>query len=244
MILEKPQIFNQFPEIIFGLSTKFKTSQNDKFNFNMSKSIGDKDINVEENRRTFFESIGLSVNSVIVQKQIHSDIINVVDEYSSGLVGDALITRKSNLGLAVSTADCTNIYLYDSGKKIIAAVHSGWAGTEKRILEKTLIRMKTEFSCNPKNIYCYFGPSICQLNYEVGDEFKAKFDAKYLIPKNGKYLLDLKSANKHMLINYGIPNNQIEDSEICSFENEKFHSYRRDKDYSGRALGVIAINGI
>jgi copper oxidase (laccase) domain-containing protein len=64
-----------------------------------------------------------------------------------------------------------------------------------------------------------------------------------LIPQNGKLLLDLKTANKDILIKYGVPKNQIEISEICSFENEKFHSFRRDKEKSGRALGVIAIKG-
>ncbi len=104
----------------------------------MSKSIGDIEELVLSNRAQLFNKLGLSLDSVIVQKQTHSDIVNVVDKFDENLEGDALITKSKNLGLAISTADCTNIYLYDSENKVIAAVHSGWMGTEKRILEKTL----------------------------------------------------------------------------------------------------------
>jgi YfiH family protein len=207
----------------------------------MSRSIGDDENKVLSNREKFFNSLGLSNQSVIVQKQIHSDIVNIVDEFKVDLEGDALITRTKNLGLAISTADCNNIYLYDPKENVIAAVHSGWMGTEKRILEKTLQILFNHFNANPNNLFVYFGPSICQDNYEVGAEFKTKFNDKYFSKRGEKFLLDLKSANKDILVNAGVPKSQIEISEICSFENNNFHSYRRDKNKSGRALGVIAL---
>jgi hypothetical protein len=240
MILNKPNIFKQFPNLIFGLSKKY-VMRGDKFNFNMSKSIGDDEKSVSKNRQDFFFMLGLNLENVIVQKQIHSDIVNVVTKFRSGIEGDALITSTKNLGLAISTADCTNIFLYDSSQEIIAAVHSGWAGTEKKILKKTVDIMINEYSTNPKNLFVYLGPSICKDNYEVGTEFINKFESKYLSDKGEKYLLDLKQANKDMLLNSGLRENQIEISEICSFGNEQYQSYRRDKDISGRALGVIAM---
>ena len=241
MIIAKPKIFEQFPEIVFGLNKKSEHNKFDKFAFNMSKSIADSEELVVSNRLFFFNRLGLNPKNVIIQKQIHSDIVNVVDEFTEDLEGDALITKSKGLGLAISTADCTNIYLYDSLKKVIAAVHSGWMGTEKRILEKTLNILFNKFDSNPADIFAYFGPSICQKNYEVGEEFKKKFEDKYLLPQNGKLLLDLKTANKDMLLKSGITEAQIEVDDICSFENRDYHSYRRDKENSGRALGVIAI---
>lgn len=241
MLLAKPKIFEQFPDIIFGLSTKSHHQKNDILNFNMSKSIGDSEEIVISNRKCFFNKLGLRLDNVIIQKQTHSEIVNIVDHYEENLIGDALITKSRNLGLAISTADCTNIYLYDSENKVIAAVHSGWMGTEKRILEKTLHILFDEFNSDPKNIYVYFGPSISQNKYEVGNEFNSKFDEKFMLPLNGKSLLDLKSANKDMLQKNGIPGAQIEISEICSYENKNYHSYRRDKVESGRALGVICL---
>ena len=90
-------------------------------------------------------------------------------------------------------------------------------------------------------MFIYFGPSICQNNYEVGEEFLGKFDKKFLLQRENKILLNLKSLNKDILLEFGVPTNQIEISKICSFENNNFHSFRRDKDRSGRALGVIAL---
>lgn len=241
MLIHRAKIFENFPEIIFGFSTKIGNGNNGKFGFNLSKSIGENEEIVEENRNEFFKNMNLSTDKVIVQKQTHSDIINYIEQFSNTLTGDALITKKVDLGLAVSTADCTNIYIYDPKVKIIAAVHSGWEGTEKKILEKTVNKLFGDFACNPKDFIVYFGPSISQKNYEVGKEFENKFDKKYLMPNKEKYLLDLKTANKYMLLNFGVPENQIEIDENCSYENPIFQSYRRDKQNSGRALGIIAM---
>ena len=241
MILEKPEIFQQFPEIVFGLSKKYFQGENDKYNFNMSKSIGDNKELVLNNRAEFFGKLGLNNNNVIVQKQIHSDIINVVDKFTVNLEGDALITKSKNLGLAISTADCTNIYLYDYVQKIISAVHSGWMGTEKRILEKTLNVLFNQFNSKPEHIAAYFGPSICKENYEVGQEFTSKFSKEFMLPKNDKWLLDLKLVNRSMLLDLGVSGARIQISDTCSFQDSNYHSYRRDKKLSGRALGVIAI---
>ncbi len=243
MLIHKSKIFSQFPEIIFGLSTKIGNNNFDKFSFNMSKSIDDDEKEVERNRSEFFNKLGLDLKSVVVQKQIHSARINFVEKFKDNLIGDSLITKIPNLGLAISPADCTNIYLYDPFEKVIAAVHSGWTGSEKRILELTTKKLVKDFLCKPQNLFAYFGPSISRKNYEVGKEFYQKFDKKYLTKFGKKYLLDLKQVNKDMLLNFGIPESQIEISDICSFEDERFHSYRRDKENSGRALGVIAMKG-
>lgn len=240
MILNKPKIFNSFPNIQFVFSKKSTNKKNDIFNFNMSKSIGDIEELVLSNRAQLYEKLSLNANQIIIQKQTHSDKINYVEKFVTDLEGDSLITKSQNLGLAISTADCTNIYLYDSEQKIIAAVHSGWLGTEKKILEKTVIQME-ELGSNPKSIYAYVGPSISQKSYEVGREFLNKFDKRYMLLKDEKFILDLKLANKDMLLNCGVPEDQIEISDICSYENSEFHSYRRDKKKSGRAFGVIAM---
>lgn len=243
LFIDKPKIFAQFPNVVFGFSKKVNNTIEDNFNLNMSLSIGDNEENVVANREKFFNSIGLTSKNVVIQKQTQSNTVNIIEKFEDNLEGDALITKTKNLGLAISTADCTNIYLYDPKENIIAAVHSGWMGTEKKILEKTLKILINQFNVSPKNIYAYFGPSICQLNYEVGSDFSSKFQKKHFIEKRDRLFLDLKEANKDMLTQIGVPLPQIEISKICSFENKNFHSYRRDKNKSGRALGIISLKG-
>jgi len=241
MRIIKSKIFEQFPEITFGMSTKFKFDNMDKFNFNMSFNIGDENERVESNRRLFFESLGLEIENVAHQKQIHSDIIKETGYGGSVGESDAIITPRKGIGIAVSAADCTTIYLYDKVEKVIAGVHSGWRGTEKKILSKTLNRLKNEFDCEPENLFVFIAPSISQKRYEVGKEVAEKFNTEYSIPFREKYLLDVSRINYDMLVKFGIPKEQIEMSDLCSYDENYIHSFRRDKSESGRAFGVIVI---
>jgi YfiH family protein len=241
MKIIKSGLFEKFPELSFGLNTKIGLDRTSPYFFNMSFTVGDKRESVKENRQTFYKTLQLAEKDVAYQKQIHSDIITYVE--NGGLAGesDALITDKFGVGLAVSTADCTPIFIYDPKQKIIAAVHSGWRGTEQKILLKTIQKLKSDYNCKPENIYSFIGPAISQKNYEVGTEVAEKFDEKYLDRKGEKFLLDLPGANLNMLLNSGIPTKQIENSGLCTFENRELHSYRRDGKKSGRALGIIAM---
>jgi YfiH family protein len=240
----KPYIFNNYPEIIFGFSTKILSYAKPPYYFNLSYSVGDDKGLVDKNRKDFYEAIGLTVENVGYQRQIHSDIVQVIECGGDNGASDAMITKEKNLGLAIAVADCTPIFLYDLKNKVIAAVHSGWQGTEQKILLKTLLMMQKNYSSKPENIITYIGPSISQANYEVGKEFAEKFDKAYLIPKGDKYLFDVGGSSYQMLLDFGIPKNQIQKSELCTYEfSTLLHSYRRDGNLSGRSLGVIAIKG-
>lgn len=242
MLIIKPFVFNQFTEIIFGFSTKCGSNSELPYYFNLSYSVGDEKERVDQNRRLFFGKLGLNENMVSYQKQVHEDKINFVDTCGSCGESDALITKSRNLGLAISSADCPAIFIYDPIKKVIGAVHSGWKGTEKQILIKTIRRLSDEFSCKASDLICYLGPSISQVNYEVGQEVAKKFDDQFILLKENKYYLDLARANFNMLINEGVKEKNIQVSKLCSYEySNLLHSYRRDGVKSGRALGVIAI---
>ena len=113
MQIIKSSLFQKFPEIIFGLSTKTGLNRTEPFYFNMSLTVGDDPETVRENREAFYNELGLTTERIAIQKQIHSDIVTIVGE--SGLIGesDAMITAQKGIGLAISTADCTPIFIYD-----------------------------------------------------------------------------------------------------------------------------------
>lgn len=242
MYILKPYIFKKYPEILFGFSTKISSDAKSTYYFNLSYSVGDDKNVVDKNRKVFFESIGLPFNNVGYQRQIHSDIVQVIGCGGDNGASDALITHEKNLGLAIAVADCTPIFIYDIKNKGIAAVHSGWKGTEQKILLKTLDKLHNEFKSNPENMICYIGPSISEANYEVGNEVAELFDKSFSKQNGEKYLLDVSGINYKTLLDFGIPKNQIQKSGLCTYEFESLlHSYRRDGNLSGRALGVIAI---
>jgi hypothetical protein len=102
--------------------------------------------------------------------------------------------------------------------------------------------LSLHFNCKPENLFVFIGPSISQKNYEVGKEVAVLFDQKYLMFENGKIFLDVLNANIDFLYSFGIPETNIEISNLCTYEEKDLlHSYRRDGERSGRSLGVIAI---
>ncbi len=242
MVIIKSQLFKRYPEIIFGFSTKTGAFRSAPFFFNVSHSVGDYKKIVDENRRMFFGLLGLQPENVALQKQVHGDIIIYVSKGGNYGESDAMITDKKNVGLAVSTADCVSIFIYDKKQKIIAAVHSGWRGTQKKILLKTLIKLREEFNSNQEDLLAYIGPSISKNNYEVDYDVASFFDDKYYTKAGNKFLLDISRINYDILLEYGVPGNNIQKSILCSYGMKNLlHSYRRDGKKSGRALGVIAM---
>ncbi len=247
MQIIQSELFKTFPEIVFGFSTKIGLNCKEPFFFNLSHNVGDNHKNVDENREAFFNTFGITTGQIAFQKQVHGDVIKFVEK--PGFIGesDAMITKQKGIGLAISSADCTPIFIYDNENKIIAAVHSGWRSTQKKILKKTLNNLSHHFNSKSEKLFCFVGPSISQENYEVGSEVAVLFDTKYLLmhkadDNSNKIFLDVKQANVDMLLEFGIPNSQIEVSPLCSYsEKDLLHSFRRDGNLSGRALGVLTM---
>jgi polyphenol oxidase len=147
---------------------------------------------VLDNREKFFRAIGANKMRVVTLRQIHSDIVHLIghsvdsaNESPASTVsvaapqGDALITREPGVLLVVQTADCIPILLADPKHRAIAAIHSGWRGTVRRIAAKALGRMQMEFGTNPKDVIAALGPGIGQSCYEVGSEVAAEFQAQF-----------------------------------------------------------------
>jgi len=136
---------------------------------------------VIENRRRFFQALGAEKMRVVTLRQIHSDVVHRLDEPEEGqtLQGDALITQKRGVLLTVQTADCVPILLADTKKRVVAAIHSGWRGTARRIAEKTLGRMQMEFGTRPEDVIAAIGPGIGQCCYEVGEDVAKEFHAQF-----------------------------------------------------------------
>jgi hypothetical protein len=242
LVILRPIIFNECPEIVFGFCTKIDNNTNHPYYFNLSLSVKDNKEKVEQNRSKFFDKVGLSYNDVAIQKQIHTDIVRYVDEPGFQGESDAMFTDKNNIGLAITTADCPAIFVFEKIKKIIAAVHSGWRSTEREILHKTLVTLQKEYNCKPEDLIAYIAPSVSQSNYEVGKEVAEKFGNKYLKSNGEKFLLDIAKINYDILIKFGVKQNNVQASSLCTYASKNIlHSFRRDGLYSGRSMGVIAM---
>lgn len=242
MKIIQPDIFKNYPEIKFGFSTAIGGVSPPPFGMNLSLATNDTKENVLKNRELFFDELGIQLEKVNFQKQIHSDISKCV--LSGGFSGecDATYTNTLNIFLTVSVADCLPVFLYDPVKKIIAAIHAGWRGSAEKIVTKTINKLVSDFSIDPSELVVYLGPCISQEYFEVGQEVGDLFRDEVKFSKGEKFHIDLKKENLLQLVESGALEKNIEISSNCTYkENETFHSYRRDRDRSGRMFGVIGI---
>jgi YfiH family protein len=183
--------------------------------------------------------------------QIHSNIIQVIDNIpEEKLKGDAMITGLPFLLLIIKTADCLPALIVDESQKVIAAVHCGWRGTSKRVVQKVIQSMKDHYGSNPGALMVALGPCIGHECYEVGEDVYQSFKQEGLSTqffrnhplRRQKYLFDLKGANLSQMVSAGVEEKNVFSAEICTHCHENLPSFRRDKDKAGRALSFIGMS--
>lgn len=196
---------------------------------------------------------------VTVGHQVHGNAVAVVDRIGmtcADLDGfDALITNLPGCAIGVRTADCIPIFLYDKEHKAIAAVHSGWKGTLQRIVKRTIAEMQLSYRTEASEIIAFIGPGICKTCFQVGEEVVKAFrdtdfslDAVYSWDgpkKQGDistgHHIDLIEANRQLLLEAGLRPENISDCGICTYEDERLFSARREGQECGRNINAIMI---
>lgn len=203
---------------------------------------------MEMSREKILKDFSLEGRHIVSGFQTHSDNVVVVDSLEKLYFEDTdgFITDRNDVVILTKYADCLPIYFFDEEKRVIGAVHSGWQGSYKEIGKKALRLMIERYQCQLKDVKVAFGVGIAQRNYEVGEEFLAKFQEKFsdeLIEKsfkseNGKIYFDNQRFVCENLLEMGIPRKNIITNELCTFDGA-FHSYRRDRERSGRNGALI-----
>ncbi len=163
--------------------------------------------------------------------------------------GDAAITCRPNVLLAVASADCVPIVLADSATGWIAAVHAGWRGTAARVLDAALDALEAR-GVPPRSLSAAFGPSISGERYEVGPEVLAALRAAYgdspegaVSPgRDGRGLVDIALFNEFTLRRRGVAASRVNRPAVCTFAADDLPSWRRDGPGAGRILtGVLQL---
>ena len=90
-------------------------------------------------------------------------------------VGDFLITNNRLQGIAVLTADCLPIVMYDPVYNAIGVAHAGWKGTAANIATSMLKKLGMVYGSNPADVQVWFGPSARACCYEVQPDFLTHF---------------------------------------------------------------------
>lgn len=244
-LFRSPNIFSRFDKLIAAESTRHGgVSEGPYASLNLGGSTQDKPEHVIENNIRFFNALGVPFETVAKSHQVHEDKILHVRNPGRFEGFDALITNQPNIQLAVTVADCTPILIFDPVTNSAAAIHAGWRGTVKQIVEKTVAMLTAEFGTDPKNCVAYVGTCIDECSFEVGEDVSDHFDEAYkrLDAEKLKYFVDLKAANRDQLIRAGLALENIEVSTFSTvLNNEDYFSYRFEKGVTGRMLATIGI---
>jgi polyphenol oxidase len=204
---------------------------------------------IQGNRKKVADALGITPEKLVMPSQVHKTrVVNVSSATRKDelMETDALITNEKGICIAVMSADCVPILLYDRKNHACAAVHSGWKGTVAKILKLTLQTMHDTFGTVGPHVVAGIGPSVSQQSYEVGSEvveavrssFKNSSDLLVALPEN-KAKLNLWDANKSQLIEFGVPETQIEVSDLCTVLNNNYFFSARKGDSGRFAAGIL-----
>ena len=113
---------------------------------------------------------------------------------------------------------------------------AGWRGTAAGIVAAAVAQMRRRFGAEPGNLHAAIGPGIGKCCYEVGPDVAAQFG------EQGRAHIDLAAENQQHSPNAGVTPGRIYASNLCTrCMPEEFHSFRRDKDASGRLYSFAGI---
>lgn len=200
--------------------------------------------------KVLFDELGFNHSNATFNNQIHSaDVRKIFDKDISTISdADALITNIKGVPLVVFTADCVPIAMIDKENQAIAVVHAGWRGTYGNIVTNTINAMKDEYGTDAADLEVVIGPAICVDSYNVSqdliDNFRDMLHSVGIVTesfykKNEEtYYLDLNFVNEELMINSGVKKENIHNTNICTFLDDDFFSYRKDS-MTPKRIGTV-----
>ena len=209
---------------------------------------------VAENRARATAALGLPADALYTARQVHGTGAVVLDAPGAPRrTGDALVTAAPGVALGILTADCAPVLFADPGARIVGAAHAGWRGALAGVLAAAVAAMEAAGASRPR-ILAAVGPCIGQPSYQVGPEFRARFEAED--PANARWFAEPRpGARPHFdlggyvasrLRTLGIAGVSVAGVDTCAEEESCFSHRRarlRGEDGYGRALSAIALTG-
>lgn len=213
--------------------------------FNLALHVGDEPAAVFANRQTLEDTLSAPV---VFMDQTHSkEVMAVSSRAERDYPCDGLVTAASGLYVAVMTADCLPLLIYDCDSEgrshCVAAVHCGWRGLQRGIVAEAVAKLRV---LSPCPLYALRGPFITRDSYEVDDRVRDTFasdaEALHCFSPHGKghYLFDLNALCSLYLKRLEVTPDPATPEDTFT-QSSLYYSYRRAK-VTGRMASLIALN--
>ena len=214
----------------------------------------DKKNKIRKNLKIVKNRISKKSKNIFLMHQTHSSKFIFIGQNfkfnKKRIKADAVLTDQRNIPIAVLTADCVPILLYDKKRNIIAAIHAGWKGAFKGIINN-VINFMLKKGCKKNNIIAAIGPCIGRASYCVKEDFKKKFLRK---DKKNKIFF----YNRKNIIYFDLPyyvKSQLKLNKISKIDMKNIDTFikknnffsarqalRSNHDDYGRNISIIMIN--
>ncbi len=207
----------------------------------------------------FRDAGGFPEEGFCFTRQVHGTKIRYVDAAERRMPPlhpcpvdcDGLITDQPGVPLCIFTADCVPVLFHEPEAGIAAAAHSGWKGTVHDMMGAA-VRAVEALGGSADKLRAAIGPSISRCCFEVGPEVREAIeallgaDAEGLCPpeegRPGKYMADLKEANRRRLLQLGLRPENVDVSPDCTMcQQDAYWSHRATKGVRGTQASVIML---
>ena len=175
----------------------------------------------------------ISLKNLVCAEQVFGKKVHFCQLTDSGQTikkADGLLTNLPGQILAIISADCVPIFLFDSKKQVVGVLHGSRVSLIKGIVEEAVKKIKDKFNSQATDLWVGIGPHLRKCHYELAPSLIPVAFKKYLIQSANKYYFDLTALVFDKLKKLGIPKNQIEDCQVCTFcQFQKYFSNRRQQ---------------
>jgi YfiH family protein len=226
--------------LIHGTSQRFYVTNGERKPFFCSEKDDEKLF--LKHQKIFLNSIEIDRKIFFRVNQVHGNYVCVLKDSDilvsdvGKIEADAIITHIPNCPIAVLTADCVPITIYDPIKHVAGLVHAGRMGTQKNILTNTIEALTREYGSSPKDLIVGMGPAIRGCCYEVNEFSALPFIKKHSLcsefikkTEKNKFFLDLPMINRFEGCEAGVLIENIHADGPCTVcENHRWYSYRKE----------------
>ncbi|RMG42714.1 MAG: laccase domain-containing protein [Acidobacteria bacterium] len=152
---------------------------------------------------------------------------------------DGALSADPSLRVGVVTADCCPLLLASEDGRLVAAVHAGWRGLARGIVEAA-VRAMARAGASPARLRGAVGPAAGGCCYEVGPEVLEALGLARGTGPGGRRRIDLRGLLLERLAAAGVAEGRVERVGPCTICSPDWPSYRRQGARAGRALAWIA----
>jgi YfiH family protein len=250
MLILKSDILN-LPNVAHGFFGRTGGVSSDIYkSLNCGPGSNDDRAHVDQNRNRVRTELGASALNTLYQ--VHSPTaVTVESPWQTPPLADAMVTKTKGIALGILSADCAPVLFADAEACVIGAAHAGWKGALAGVTDSAIAAMES-LGARRERIVAAIGPCISQANYEVGEEFRARFveanaeNARFFITgsRAAHHQFDLESYVAHRLKVAGL--SKVSRLSACTYAREAdLFSFRRathrgEADY-GRAISAIVL---